>query len=123
MNGHNIFAGAFVDRSGYRREDPEWLHAAMNSDETLFVPVWGDKCLATGEPLRAVLLGRGQVDEFLDEQECIFLGLYRDRPVFAVHIDGDREAPFTDFGEFHDLRYLGSSLPVDEATARVDAIP
>lgn len=115
MDGHNIFAGAFVDRSGYRREDPEWLHAAVNSDECLFVPVWGDKCLAKGEPLHAVLLNRQDVGDFLQEQECIFLGIYRDRPAFALQIDGDRDAPFAEAGQFHDLRYLGSSLPADEA--------
>jgi NAD+ diphosphatase len=115
MDGHNIFAGAFVDRSGYRREDPEWLHAAINSDESRFVPVWGDKCLAQGEPLRAVLPGRREVGDLLQEQECIFLGMYRDQPAFAVHIDGKLDPPFADRGQFHDLRYLGSSLPADEA--------
>ena len=115
VNGHNIFAGAFVDRSGHRREDPEWLHEAINSDGTLFVPVWGDKCLATGEPLHAVLPGRKDVGRYLKEQECIFLGMYRDRPVFALEIDKTEDAPFPELGQFHDLRYLGSSLPADEA--------
>jgi NAD+ diphosphatase len=115
MDGHNIFAGSFVDRSGYRREDPEWLHAAINSETCLFVPVWGDKCLATGEPLHAVLLNRQNVSDFLNEPECIFLGMYRDRPAFALQIDLDQDAPFEEAGQFHDLRYLGSSLPADEA--------
>ena len=115
MNGHNIFAGAFVDRSGHRREDPEWLQAAIGSDESLFVPVWGDKCLASGEPLRASLLGRKEVGDFLNEEESIFLGMYRGRPVFAVEIDCPGESPFAESGQFHDLRYLGSSLPADEA--------
>jgi NAD+ diphosphatase len=115
VNGQNIFAGAFVDRSGHRREDSAWLHKAIKSDETLFVPVWGDKCLATGEPLHAVLPGRGDVRRYLQEQECIFLGMYRDRPVFALEIDAKVDAPFPELGQFHDLRYLGSSLPADEA--------
>jgi NAD+ diphosphatase len=115
VNGHNIFAGAFVDRSGHRREDPAWLHTAIAGDDSLFVPVWGDKCLAAGEPPHAVLLRRKEIGDFLDEQETIFLGLYRDRPVFAVEIEGRKETPFAEAGEFHDLRYLGSSLPEDEA--------
>ena len=115
MNGHNIFAGAFVDRSGYRREDPKWLHAAITSDESRFVPVWGDKCLATGEPLHAVLLARPDIGSFLKEDEAIFLGMYREHPAFAVPIDDGDGAPFADLGQFHDLRYLGSSLPADEA--------
>jgi NAD+ diphosphatase len=115
MNGHNVFAGAFVDRSGYRREDPEWLRSAMRSDESVFVPVREDKCLATGEPLRAVLLNRRDIGDFLEEQEAIFLGVYRNQPAFAVHIDAQEDAAFADRGQFHDLRYLGTELPADEA--------
>ncbi len=115
MVNHNIFAGAFVDRSGHRRKDPRWLEEAARSPGSRFVPVWGDKCLACGDPLRTVLLERSAVATFLDSHEPIFLGMYQGEPAFAVGIDGAREAPFADAGEFHDLRYLGSSLPVDEA--------
>jgi NAD+ diphosphatase len=115
MNGHNIFAGAFVDRSGHRRKDPGWLEQATNSPESRFVPIWGDKCLACGEPLRAVLLKHSEVSGFLQSQEIIFLGMYQDQPAFAVRIDGALDAPFAEAGDFHDLRYLGSVLPVDEA--------
>jgi len=115
MSNHNIFAGAFVDRSGHRRKDPAWLQAAVDSPESRFVPVWGDKCLADGEPLRTVLLNRSEVAGFLESQESIFLGMYQGQPAFAVAIDGSLDAPFPEAGEFHDLRYLGSSLPVDEA--------
>ncbi len=115
MSNHNIFAGAFVDRSGHRRKDPRWLEKAAKSTDSRYVPVWGDKCLANGEPLRTVLLERSQVDGFLDAQEPIFLGIYQGQPAFAVGIDGTLDAPFTDAGEFRDLRFLGSALPVDEA--------
>ncbi len=115
MSKHNIFAGAFVDRSGHRRKDEDWLRGAINGRDTRFVPVWGDKCLAVGEPFRAQLLEREQVAQFLDAQELIFLGMFRDQAVFAVRIDGAVDAPFSDVGEFHDLRYLGSVLPVEEA--------
>jgi len=115
MSNHNVFAGAFVDRSGHRRKDPEWLQAAVDSPDARFVPVWGDKCLAVGEPFRTVLLERAEVAGFLDSQETIFLGIYREQPVFAVGIDSALDAPFPESGDFHDLRYLGSVLPVDEA--------
>ena len=115
MSRHNIFAGAFVDRSGHRRKDPDWLQEAVNSPESRFVPVWGDKCLAVGEPLRAVLLERSNVAGLLETQETIFLGMYQEQPAFAVRIDGAGDAPFTEAGDFHDLRFLGSMLPVDEA--------
>jgi NAD+ diphosphatase len=121
MSRHNIFAGAFVDRSGHRRKDQEWLRAAVDGPDTRFVPIWGDKCLAVGEPFRSILLERADVAGFLDDHDFIFLGVYRDRPVFAVGIDGKIDAPFSAAGEFHDLRYLGCVLPAEEANLMAHA--
>jgi NAD+ diphosphatase len=115
VNSHNTFAGAFVDRSGHRREDPDWLKSALKDGDSIFVPVWGDRCLATGEPVRTCQLKLDQVDGYLSADEIIFLGMYRERPAFAFHIDRSISAPFAELGEFHDLRYLGSVLPADEA--------
>ena len=114
MENHNVFAGAFVDRSGERRKDPDWLAAAIRSDNARFVPVWGDKCLVGGDPCGALLLERQQVEAFIDEGELIFLGVYRDHPAFAVAVRG-AQAPFAELGEFQELRYLGTALPLDEA--------
>jgi NAD+ diphosphatase len=111
----NTFAGAFVERHAHLRDDPEWLRRAIDSDTACFVPVRGQSCLATEEPARTVLLRRGDVEEFIDADEIIFLGMFREHPAFAVRIDRDRPEPFTNRGRFHDLRYLGSVLPPDEA--------
>ena len=122
MENYNVFAGAFVDRFGDRRKDPDWLLEATASDDALFVPVWGDQCLVGGDPLHTVLLDRRQVDNFVDDDnEFIFLGLFRDRPVFAFAIDGGVEAPFAELGEFHDLRFLGTVLQPDEANLAAHA--
>ena len=115
MQDHNIFAGAFVDRSGERRKDPEWLARAAKSDECRFVPVWGDRCLAGGEPPHTILLPRDQAEPLFDDEHLIFLGLYHDRPAFAFSIDRNHPAPFAELGEFHDLRRLGMILPPEEA--------
>jgi NAD+ diphosphatase len=115
MSQHNIFAGAFVDRHGHRREDPEWLKTAILSRDARFVPVWGDKCLATGDPMGAVLLARDQIGDLPHQDETIFLGMYREHPAFALRFDGNIAAPFSELGEYHDLRYLGSILPPDDA--------
>jgi NAD+ diphosphatase len=121
MNGQNVFAGAYVDRHGQKRADPAWLRESVQSDESWFVPVWGDKCLASGEPVRSVLLSRDDAKKFIDEDEIIFLGMYRNRPAFAVGIDADISEPYLDLGQFHDLRYLGSVLPADEANLAAHA--
>ena len=115
MNGQNVFAGAFVDRWGHRREDQAWLEKTIESDDSCFVPVWGDRCLASGEPFHAILLDRHEVGDDLQDQEVIFLGKFRDKPAFAFGMNVSGDAPYQNIGEFHDLRYLGSVLPADEA--------
>jgi hypothetical protein len=102
MDNHNVFAGAFVDRIGERRKDPDWLASAIGSDDSRFVPVWGDQCLVGGDPLHAVMLNRHQIEQFVNDQELVFLGLFRNQPAFAVAISGDVDPPFRELGEFHD---------------------
>ncbi len=121
MEDHNVFAGAFVDRIGERRKDPDWLAEALSSPETRFVPVWRERCLVAGDPPGAVLLDADAARAFIADDNAIFLGLFRDRPAFAVAIPGDRDAPFGDLGEFKDLRYLGTVLAPDEANLAAHA--
>ena len=115
IDDHNVFAGAFVDRSGERRKDPDWLAEALHDDATRFVPVWGERCLVGGDPPTAILLDYAAIADLISEDSVIFLGLFRDQPAFAVPIDGSIEAPFDELGEFKDLRFLGTVLPPDEA--------
>ena len=121
MENHNVFAGAFVDRSGEMRKDADWLDEALTHSDTRFVPVWGDHCLVGGDPLQLVLLRRNQIENFLDTHNHIFLGLFRGKPAFAVAIAADGSAPYPELGEFQDLRYLGSVLPADEANLAAHA--
>ena len=116
-----MFAGAFVDRSGEMRKDTDWLNEALIHPETRFVPVWGDHCLVGGDPLELVLLLRRQIENFLDEHNHVFLGLFRGKPAFAVAIKKGDTAPYPELGEFQDLRYLGSVLPADEANLAAHA--
>jgi len=122
MENYNVFAGAFVDRIGERRKDPDWLSSALENEESRFVPVWGDKCLVGGDPLHTVMLKRRQIESFIDDPgELIFLGLFHDRPAFAFAISADVEPPFAELGEFQDLRFLGTVLPPDEANLAAHA--
>jgi NAD+ diphosphatase len=117
----NIFAGAFVDRSGERRKDSEWLEQAAASPGSRFVPVRGDKCLVGGDPPHAVLLQKQQIEHYINQEHLIFLGLFRDKPVFAVAIIPEQASPFAEFGKFQDLRFIGTVLPHDEANLAAHA--
>lgn len=121
VENHNVFAGAFVDRGGEMRKDAEWLRVALDDADARFVPVWGDHCLVSGDPLQLKLLQRHQIQDFFDEHNHIFLGLYRGKPAFAVAIAANGLPPYAELGEFQDLRYLGSVLPADEANLAAHA--
>ena len=116
-----MFAGAFVDRSGEMRKDADWLNEALTHSETRFVPVWGEHCLVGGDPLQLMLLKRHQIENFLDEHNQVFLGLFRGKPAFAVAIDADGSPPYSELGEFQELRYLGTVLQADEANLAAHA--
>lgn len=119
-NNQNVFAGAFVERSGERRKDAEWLGDALRSDNSRFVPVWQKQCLVAGEPGNAVLLRRQQLSREIEDHDLIFLGIFRSHPTFAIAFD-DEEPPFQALGEFRQLRYLGTVLPPDEANLAAHA--
>jgi len=125
MENHNVFAGAFVDRSGEMRKDADWLNEALLHEDARFIPVWGDHCLVGGEPLKLMQLQRHQIENYLGDHNSIFLGLFRGKPAFAVAIDSsiekDGTPPYPELGEFQDLRYLGSVLPADEANLAAHA--
>ena len=67
VENQNVFAGAFVDRSGERRKDDEWLAEALESDDSRFVPVWRKQCLVAGDPPAAKLLTRNELGRSLEE--------------------------------------------------------
>lgn len=115
MQDTNVFAGAYVDRSGERRKDRDWLAQAAKSPDCRFVPVWTDRCLVGGDPPQAILLERHQVANLIDDERLIFLGLFRGHPAFAFSLTDVASASFVEFGEFQDLRFLGTVLPPDEA--------
>ena len=116
----NVFAGAFVDRSGERRKDDEWLAEALESDDSRFIPVWRKQCLVDGDPPAAKLLSRQELARSVDEHELIFLGVFKEHPTFAFGVD-DESPPYEDLGDFHRLRYLGTVLPPDEANLAAHA--
>jgi len=121
MNGHNVFAGAFVDRSGQRRKDSQWLTKAIERPNAGFMPVWRGKCLIAREPPGIELLCHHKVDPLMVMEELVFLGIFDDSPAFAFDVETD-EAPFSDAGNYHDLRYLGSVLPAAEANLAAHAV-
>lgn len=121
MTEDNVFAGAYVDRAGERRKDDEWLATAMLEDGSLFLPVWGDRCLVRRDQKRCGLLSRDEITGLLEAGELIFLGLLDERPAFAVGLPASEAPPLPEHGDYLDLRSIGNELPAREANLAAQA--
>ena len=44
----NAYTGSPLDRAALRREDADWIAAALADPETLFAPVWRSRNLMRG---------------------------------------------------------------------------
>jgi len=126
MDKQNIFAGAYIDRSGHRREDHDWLRSNAVADDAAYVVVCDDRCSTIDEPPRIRLHARKNIADHDAANDGIFLGIFRGAPTFAMAIKDESVVSETqDAGKsrgFHDLRYLGSVLNADEANLAAHAV-
>jgi len=120
MEKHNVLAGNFIDRRALKRKDAIWLDKTLNQDKTLFIPIWNDCFLVNNSPKKLVFLKKRELDLTSHENHKIFLGLFRDHPIFAVIYD-ITQPPFKSFGEFEDLKFLGDTIPAYEANLAAHA--
>jgi NAD+ diphosphatase len=112
----HVYAGPYVDRASVLRKDAGWIAAALDADETRFVPVWRTRSLVrVGDAPGAVLLARASLHTAPDPDATILLGQFQGRAVFAFEIDAPEPPPLTEAAEFADLRTAGAVLPPDEA--------
>lgn len=114
----NIYTGSPLDRVAERRADEDFIATALSSPHAIVAPLW-----------RSQNLFRGEVARFFPTEEALrweddphrwtFLGLWEDRPVFALDL-GHHEAPQSflpdDAGNFADIRSLGGILPAGQAS-------
>lgn len=128
----NAYTGSPLDRIATRREDADWIAAALADPDTLFAPVWRSRSLMkgvqegtpeavllTGAAAEAVRLAGGAYPP-----PWAFLGLWDGRPVFAVDCS-QAEDPLPllpdNMGGFTDLRAVAGLLPAGEASVLAHA--
>ena len=114
----NVYTGSPLDRVAERRSDAAFIAAALASPEAMVAPVWRSQNLFHGERARFFPTADALAWEN-DPHRWLFLGLWDERPVFAVDL-GQHDAPKTllpdDHGDFADIRSIGGILPVGEAS-------
>ena len=115
----NTFAGNPLDRAGDRRNDPDWLAEQAENPEALALVLWEGRPLieeATGGP-RLAWIGLGHA-RTLTGADDLFLGLWKDAPVFAVEFAGSIDpttGPVAGLGAFHEMRAAAAILPGQDA--------
>jgi len=128
----NAYTGSPLDRAAHRREEAEFIAAALANADSLFVPVWRARSLmkgvAEGRP-EAVLLTGGAAGQLrMAGGPWAFLGFWEGRAVFAVDCSAaDDPIPLlpdeTTGGpvSFTDLRQVAGLLPPGEASVLAHA--
>ncbi|GGC35679.1 NADH pyrophosphatase [Siccirubricoccus deserti] len=124
----NAYTGSPLDRAALRREDADWIAAALADPETLFVPVWRARSLMKGvqegRPEAVLLTGAAAEAVRMAGGPWSFLGLWEGRPVFAVDCSEAADPlPLLPegMGSFTDLRAVAGLLPAGEASVLAHA--
>jgi NAD+ diphosphatase len=114
----NVFAGPYVDRAAHQRKDSGFLEAALSDPGTLLVPVWQSKSLVRRLPAgfgAALLELDDAIRSTVSLTECVLLGYFHGRTVFAAEFTDDSTLTLPPEAAFEDLRLTGGALPQDEA--------
>jgi NAD+ diphosphatase len=88
----NLFTSVRLDRLAERRDDPEWVENALNSDAATLVPLWRNRNLiaGTGPQQQAVYLSPDELEWRDLSPPPTLLGTDGKRDYFVVSI-GDRQ--------------------------------
>ncbi|ONG51491.1 NADH pyrophosphatase [Pseudoroseomonas deserti] len=124
----NAYTGSPLDRASARREDADYIAACLASPDVVFAPVWRSRSLMrgveAGTPEAVLLTARAAESVRMAGGPWAFLGLWEQRPVFAVDCSA-AEDPLPllppDMGSFTDLRAVAGLLPPGEASVLAHA--
>ncbi|CAN5296170.1 NAD(+) diphosphatase [soil metagenome] len=115
----NTFAGNPLDRAGDLRNDPAWLAEQAANPDALALILWEGQPLleAHADGPRLVWVGMKQARDLVPNRE-LFLGLWKDAPVFAIEFLGPTDpadGPVRGLGAFSGMREAAAVLSGVEA--------
>lgn len=118
----NTYAGNPLNRAAERRGDEAWLADRAADPESLYLSLWNKRPLVErrgAEGLQIAYLPPRLALELAPAlEQRLFMGLWKETPVFAVEIDSDADpgqGPLKGLGEFEELRAATPVLPDAEA--------
>lgn len=114
----NLFAGPYLDRNAWEREDAAWFEAARHDAGTRYILARGTAHLVVHEPAPHVVFLAGDDPRIalVQERQAVLLGWFEGAR--CVLIEGEADAPepqATPGGRFEELRPLSGTLPEREA--------
>jgi len=113
----NIYTGSPLHRAAERRTDAAFLAEARAHPRAIVAPIWRAQSLFLNAGARFLSVTE-TVSLAPEEPHWIFLGLWDERPVFALDLNHHEEPQGLlpgDGAAFADLRALGGTLPAGEA--------
>jgi len=123
----NVFSGNPLDRASDRRSDVAGMERLRTDPATLVLPLWNGQPFVekTADGFRLAYLG-DEIGRTLTEanETRLFLGLWKDTPVFAVDLEERTDpsaGPLSGLGEFRDMRALAMALTPAEAAIAATA--
>ena len=113
----NVFAGSPLDRMDAYRKDARWVEAQLAAPETVFLPVWRQRCLIGERPApRSCAMEPGAARACIGDVPWAVLGLHDGHATVALDLSSlDDPLPAGHPGQFQDLRRIGSVLPAADA--------
>ena len=118
----NTFAGNPLNRASERRGDVAWLTEQLRSQDALAFAVWNGKpFVETGKDggiQIAYLPARMAEDLAGGGERLLFMGLWKETPIFAVDLEGaadPADGPLNGLGRFEDLRATALRMPATDA--------
>jgi NAD+ diphosphatase len=124
----NTYAGNPLDRAGDRRADAAWIAAQAAAPGALALALWNGRPLvetAEGGGVRIAYLDVGMAGRLAGGSEALlFLGLWKDAPVFALDLEGTAdpaEGPLEGLGRFEEIRSVTPIMPPAEAAITATA--
>lgn len=115
----NTFAGNPLDRASDRRSDPDWIAAQRAHADAMAVALWkGEVLVEVGKESERLAYLNLAMAEDAAGREGLFLGLWKDAPVFAIDLPGSADpcaGPLSGLGRFQEMRGAGMILPGPEA--------
>lgn len=119
------FAGSTLNRASEKRTDSAWIESKRRDPSSLVLPMWHLQPFLLGQensgpPLELGLL-TPEIAEPLasDGAACVFLGLNRDRAIFALDVsqadDPAKTGPLAGRGYFRDARMAASFVSIEHA--------